>query len=92
MNPPQSPFDFACAGKPADEIEFGGGNGVKTVKTPTTVSDSGLVAYPSVLAGFGVPASGALPAWSVRFTGAAKGTYTYVCQIHAGMTGTIVVH
>jgi plastocyanin len=92
VNPPQSPFDFACAGKPADEIEFGGGNGVKTVKTPTTVSDSGLVAYPSVLAGFGVPASGALPAWSVRFAGAAKGTYTYVCQIHAGMTGTIVVH
>jgi plastocyanin len=92
VNPPQSPFDFACAGHPADEIEFGGGNGVKTVKTPTTVSDSGLVAYPSVLAGFGVPATGALPAWSVKFTGAAKGTYTYVCQIHAGMTGTIVVH
>jgi len=91
VNPPTSPFDFACNGHPADEIEFGGGNGVSAVTTPKTVSDSGLVAYPSVLRGFDVPASGALPSWTVNFTGATKGTYTYVCQIHDGMKGTIVV-
>jgi hypothetical protein len=62
------------------------------VTTSRTVSDSGLVAYPSVLSGFDVPASGALPSWTVKFTGATKGTYTYVCQIHDGMKGTIVVH
>jgi plastocyanin len=30
--------------------------------------------------------------WSVSFVGATKGTYTYICQIHAGMVGTITVH
>jgi plastocyanin len=90
--PPQSPFDFACNGHPADEIEFGGGNGVKIVTSPKTVSDSGLVAASNVLAGFSVPRTGALSNWAVKFTGAKKGTYTYVCQIHSGMTGTVVVH
>jgi plastocyanin len=90
--PPTSPFDFACSGHPADEIEFGGGNGVKTVTSPKTASDSGLVASSTVLAGFSVPRTGALSSWAVRFAGAAKGTYTYVCQIHDGMSGTIVVH
>jgi plastocyanin len=90
--PPTSPFDFACNGHPADEIEFGGGNGVKAVSTPKSVSDSGVVAYSTVLAGFSVPASGALSSWSVKFAGAKKGTYTYVCQIHDGMNGTVVVH
>jgi plastocyanin len=91
-NPPTSPFDFACSGHPADEIEFGGGNGVAKVTTPKTVSDSGIIAYPSVLAAFDVPASGALRTWTVKFTGAAAGTYHYVCQIHSGMEGTVVVH
>ncbi len=91
-NPPASPFDFACSGHPADEIEFGGGNGVAKVTTPTTVSDSGIIAAPSVVRAFDVPASGTLPSWTVSFTGAAKGTYHYVCQIHAGMEGTVVVH
>jgi plastocyanin len=91
VNPPTSPFDFGCSGRPADEFEFGGGNGVRTVTSPTTVSDSGLVAYPSVVAGFDVPATAALSYWSVKFTGAKPGTYTYVCQIHDGMSGTIVV-
>ena len=89
--PPTSPFDFACSGHPADEIEFGGGNGVKTVSSPTSVSDSGVVAYWTVLRGFSVPATGALSSWSVKFTGAKKGTYTYVCQIHNGMKGTVVI-
>jgi len=53
-----SRFDFACNGHPADEIEFGGGNGVNTVTTPKTVSDYGVVAYPSVLSAFDVTASG----------------------------------
>ena len=92
VNPPTSPFDFACAGHPADEIEFGGGNGVKTVSSTKSVSDSGVVAYRTVLAGFDVPTTGALSSWTVVFAGAKKGTYHYVCQIHDGMTGTVVVH
>jgi plastocyanin len=89
--PPQSPLDFSCGGRPADEIEFGGGNGVSKVTSPKTVSDSGLVAAGAVLTGFDVPATGARSTWTVGFTGAKKGTYTYVCQIHDGMEGTIVV-
>jgi len=90
--PPTSPFDFGCSGHPADEIEFGGGNGVKTITSPRTVSDSGLVAYWTEAAGFDMPATTTLSSWSVKFTGAAAGTYHYVCQIHDGMEGTIVVH
>jgi plastocyanin len=90
--PPMSPFDFACNGHPVDEIEFGGGNGVKTVTSPKTVSDSGLVAYWTEAVGFNMPATTILSSWSVKFTGAAAGTYHYVCQIHDGMEGTIVVH
>jgi plastocyanin len=89
--PPQSPFDFACSGHPADEIEFGGGNGVRSITSPTTVSDSGLIAYRTEAAAFDAPATIALSRWSVSFAGAAKGTYHYVCQIHDGMEGTIVV-
>jgi plastocyanin len=90
--PPASPFDFACNGHPADEVEFGGGNGVKVVTSPTTVSDSGLIALPSETIAFDVPVTGALQSWAVRFTNAKPGTYHYVCQIHQGMEGTIVVH
>jgi plastocyanin len=93
VNPPTSPLDFACAGHPADEIEFGGGNGVRTITSPKTVSDSGLVAYRTEAAGFDMPASTALSSWSVKFTSTAKaGIYHYVCQIHDGMEGDIVVH
>jgi plastocyanin len=91
VTPPMSPFDFGCNGHPADEFEFGGGNGVRNITSPTTVSDSGLVAYRSVPAGFDIPASGALSSWWVRFPGAAAGTYHYVCQVHQGMQGDIVV-
>ena len=91
VNPPMSPFDFGCSGRPVDEFEFGGGNGVRTIVSPRTVSDSGLVAAPAVVAGFNMPASVALSRWSVRFAGARAGTYHYVCQIHDGMEGDIVV-
>ena len=91
VNPPRSPLDFACGGRPADEFEFTGGNGVTTISSPKTVSDSGLVAYRSVFAGFDVPATAARSSWQVSFAGAKTGTYTYVCQIHDGMSGTIVV-
>jgi plastocyanin len=92
VNPPMSPFDFGCSGHPADEFEFTGGNGVRTITSPKTVSDSGLVAAPTVASGFDMPASVTLSSWSVKFTGAAAGTYHYVCQIHDGMEGDIVVH
>jgi plastocyanin len=91
VNPPMSPFDFGCSGRPADEFEFGGGNGVKTITSPKTASDSGLVASSSVTAGFNMPVTVALTSWAVKFTGAAAGTYHYVCQIHDGMEGDIVV-
>ncbi len=91
VNPPKSPFDFGCNGRPADEFEFSGGNGVTIIKSPQTVSDSGIVAYRTEAAGFGVPATATLSSWRVRFAGAKAGTYTYVCQIHEGMDGTIVV-
>jgi plastocyanin len=89
--PPTSPFDFACNGGPVDEFEFSGGNGVTTITSPTTVSDSGLMAYRTEAAGFDVPASTMLTSWKVSFAGAAKGTYKYVCLVHEGMDGTIVV-
>jgi len=90
--PPQSPFDFTCGGPPV-EIEFGGGNGVSRVTTPATISDSGLVASDATRRAFGLSSHSVLTSWKVSFRGAAKGTYTYLCQIHgAGMSGTIVVH
>jgi plastocyanin len=92
VNPPTGPQDFACNGHPADEIEFGGGNGNRVVTSRTTVSDSGLVARASETNAFDVPVTGVLQSWAVRFANAKPGTYHYVCQIHAGMEGTVVVH
>ncbi len=89
--PPTSPLDFACGTGPANEVEAGGGNGITTVTTPSTVSDSGFMAASNVLDAFGLPATAASATWSVRFTGAVAGTYTYVCQIHDGMKGTITI-
>jgi plastocyanin len=91
VNPPTGPQDFGCNGRPADEFEFSGGNGVTAIKSPTTVSDSGIVAYRTEAAAFDIPATAMLSSWRVSFAGAAAGTYTYVCQIHDGMGGTIVV-
>ena len=90
--PPKGPFDFACNGGPLDEIELSGGNGVTAITSPKTVSDSGIVAYRTEAAGFDVPATAFRSSWWVKFAGAKAGTYTYVCQIHDGMSGTIIVH
>ena len=92
VNPPTGPFDFACNGHPADETEFAGGNGVTKITSPSTVSDSGIIAYRTEAAGYDVPASAFLSSWSVWFTGAKAGTYHYVCEVHEGMVGDIVVH
>jgi len=92
-NPPTGPQDFACGSGPADEFEFGGGNGVRRLTSPTTVADSGLVTVPAFPALYGLPSNAAVNTWSVTVEpNAAKGTYHYVCQIHDGMGGTIVVH
>ena len=91
--PPQGPLDFACGTRPADEIEFAPGNGVRTLADPTTVSDSGLLASSSAKAAWGLPSTAALPNWTIGVSSTATpGTYTFVCQIHPGMTGTLVVH
>ena len=96
--PPTGPMDFACSAPgvvpvvPPSEVEFDGGNGVTNVTSPSTVADSGVIAASTELAGFSLPATAAMSRWTASFAGAAKGTYHYVCQIHAGMMGTIVVH
>jgi plastocyanin len=89
--PPQGPFDFVCGSGPAQEIEFGGGNGVAAVTSPTTVSDSGLIGTKGIAALWGVPDNTMLSSWSVSFKAAAPGSYSYVCQIHDGMKGAITV-
>ncbi len=88
--PPTGPQDFTC-GQIPPEFEFGGGNGVTTVKSKTTVSDSGLIGYRTVPSGFKIASTAVRKSWYVRFTGAATGIYTYVCQIHDGMEATITV-
>ena len=91
-NPPTGPNDFACpGGGPPDETEIAPGNGVSTITSTKTVSDSGLLLAAVSVQAYGVRPTGALHTWRVWFTGAKKGTYTYVCQIHDGMKGTIVV-
>lgn len=92
VNPPQSPLDFKCGTGPADEIEIAPGNGVSTITAPSTVSDSGLIAGVGAAAANGLPASAALTSWTVHFTGAVAGKYTYICQIHGPqMHGTVTV-
>ena len=88
---PTGPFDFACGKGPPDEVEFGGGNGVQHVVSAKTVSDSGIIGYRTAAAGYGVPANAIRRSWVVSFAGAFRGTYKYLCQIHEGMVGTIVV-
>jgi plastocyanin len=91
VNPPQSPFDFACGSGPPDEVEFGGGNGVTSIDSPTTVADSGLIGDPGVASAMGID-KGLLDSWQVKFTKTAKpGLYTFVCQIHNNMQGTIII-
>jgi plastocyanin len=57
-----------------------------------TVSDSGFIGSTAEVHGFGLAPTAASSRWAVSFAGAAKTTYTYVCQIHDGMAGRIVVH
>lgn len=91
--PPQGMFDFTCGGGPLDEIELDGGNGVRNLSSPTTVADSGFMASHAEDRSIGLPFNVALATWSVKIDrNAVAGTYTYVCQIHAGMEGTLVVH
>jgi plastocyanin len=94
--PPQGPLDFACGTspvRPADEIEFAPGNGVRTLMNTTTVSDSGLLTSRVERAAFGLPSSAALSKWTISVSATAPaGTYTFLCQIHDGMKGTLVVH
>lgn len=91
--PPTGPQDFGCAsGTGPVEFEFGGGNGVSTVASPATVSDSGFMGSHGLADSYGLPAGAVLPQWSVSFAAATPGTYTYVCQVHEGMEGTITVH
>ncbi len=89
--PPTGPQDFGCPGGTPAEFEFGGGNGVSSVSSPTTVSDSGLMGTRRLARAYGLPASAVLPSWTVTFDAATPGTYTYVCQIHDGMEGTVTV-
>jgi plastocyanin len=93
--PPTGPFDFACGTRPgpADEVELAPGNGVRTLLDATTVSDSGLLASGAARAAYGLPASAAFSTWTIGVSASAPaGTYTFVCQIHDGMKGTLVVH
>jgi plastocyanin len=91
-NPPQGPFDFACGQGPPDEIELGGGNGVTKIESPTTAADSGILGSSGIRDSFGLPKTALLDSWQVTFTKAAKpGLYTYVCQIHGNMQGSIVI-
>lgn len=89
--PPTGPQDFTCGGPPV-EFELDGGNGVNHVTSRSTVADSGIIASAKERAGFGLPASAANSHWTASFVGAARTSYTYLCQIHTGMVGTIVVH
>lgn len=91
--PPGGPQDFGCApGTGPVEFEFGGGNGVNAVTATDTIADSGLMGSRRLAHSFGLPRSAVLTKWNVSFAGATPGTYTYVCQIHDGMEGTVTVH
>jgi plastocyanin len=94
--PPTGPFDFGCGTPPVsppNEIEFAPGNGVRILVDTTTGSDSGLMASSVERAAFGLPSSAALTSWTITVSASAPaGTYTFVCQIHDGMKGTLVVH
>ena len=89
--PPTGPFDFSCGGGPPNEVENDGGNGVRSLRNASTVSDSGMIASGAALTGFGVPLSAANARWLIRTPRAVRTTYHYLCQIHFGMAGTIVI-
>jgi plastocyanin len=84
--PPQGPFDFGCGSPPtppADEIELGGGNGIRSITSPSTISDSGWMQSHALDTASHLPFDAARATWSVRFaTTAVPGTYRYMCQVH----------
>ena len=94
--PPTGPTDFTCKPgpnpPPPDEIEFGGGNGVTHITSTATVADSGIIASSKELAGFSLPATAASSTVGRELRRGGTGTYHYLCQIHQGMEGTIIVH
>ena len=89
---PLGPPTFSCSGGPPDELELDGGNGVSNVSTHTTIVDSGIIGPRRLASAIALPKSAILNRFTVSFDGAAPGTYTYVCQIHDGMAGTVIVH
>jgi plastocyanin len=94
-----TPFTGSCPDHPGqgpDEIEFDGGNGVWQVTTPGpngvgTLSDSGIIGPPKFTKMIGASKTDILNTWTISLAGAATGKYTYVCQIHDGMAGSITV-
>jgi len=95
--PPQGPFDFGCGSAPTpppDEIELGGGNGVRLITNTSTISDSGWMSSHALDTALHLPFDAARANWSVRFSStAAAGTYHYMCQVHgAAMQGFITIH
>ena len=88
--PPTGLGDFTCGG-PRVEFENDGGNGVRHITSPATVADSGVIASDATSDAFNLPDSAFHGSWSASFRGAVSGSYTYVCQIHGGMEGTIVI-
>jgi plastocyanin len=89
---PFGPPAFNCNGGPPDEVEFDGGNGVSNLTSPATISDSGIIAPHRFTTQIGLAKTAVLNTWTASFDGATAGTYTYVCQIHDGMSGTVTVH
>jgi plastocyanin len=94
-----TPFTGSCPGNPfgPDEVELDGGNGVWQVTVPGpngvgTVSDSGIIAPHKFTQMLGASKTDVLNEWTISLAGAAPGTYTYVCQIHDGMDGSITVN
>ena len=96
MDVPFGPPDFNCNCGPPDEIEFDGGNGVSLVTAPPgpgrrspTRGSSGRIKLTQRI---GASSTDILNTWTISLAGAAPGTYTYVCQIHDGMDGSITVN
>jgi len=92
-SPPNGPLDYHC-GQSAlpDEVELGGGDGVRNLMLAGQISDSGIFATRTERAVLGLPTGSIFSRWSVSFVGASPGSFSYVCQVHFGMTATIEVH
>jgi hypothetical protein len=77
---------------PPNEIELDGGNGVATLASPKTVSDSGIISGAGFGPSYGAASSVVLHTWTLTVLPTAKrGVYHFECQIHFGMIGTVIV-